>query len=363
MIEHSQMLRIKKLKGGGIIATAARHNLREIQAERGAGSNIDPLRTKLNYVLQGAGSAADVAKLAQALMDDAEVKPLRKDAVRCLEIIFSLPPQSVIEHGKFFPDCVAWTKRYFNVPILSAIVHLDESAPHCHVLLLPLVDARMVGSGLFGNRATLQALHAAFHVQVGQAHGLARQATQKRHSAVVRREAADMVLAALKVNQSGLDGGVMGLLRDCIAHNPEPLIQALKLTMPRKQSKHKTFAAIMTQNKPEKPIGFDRKKPIGFAAGTSDEKDRTLSCVGFGKSPPPVSPAEPSHSSYQDGYVRERESEQAADYWDEVQGEFIRPPANTKPKPAQSEPARATASIHRLQLVADGRMQPIKHYA
>lgn len=106
MIEHSQMLRIKKLKGGGIIATAARHNLREIQAERGAGSNIDPLRTKLNYVIQGAGSASDVANLAQALMDDAGVKPLRKDAVRCLEIIFSLPPQSVIEQSVFF--LIAW---------------------------------------------------------------------------------------------------------------------------------------------------------------------------------------------------------------------------------------------------------------
>ncbi len=363
MIEHSQMLRIKKLKGGGIIATAARHNLREIQAERGAGSNIDPLRTKLNYVIQGAGTAADVANLAQALMDNAEVKPLRKDAVRCLEIIFSLPPQSVIEQSIFFPDCVAWTKHYFQVPILSATVHLDESAPHCHVLLLPLVNTRMIGSGLFGNRATLQALHADFHVQVGQVHGLARQATQKRHSAVVRREAADMVMTALKVNQSGLNGSVLGLLRDCIAHNPEPLIQALKLTMPRKQSKHKTFAAIMTQNKPEKPIGFNRKKPIGFAAVISDEKEQSLSCVGFGKSIQLVSPAEPLHSSYQDSYIRERESEQAADYWDEVQGEFIRPPANTKQKPAQSEPARTTASIHRFHQVTGGRMEPIKNYA
>ncbi|BBJ24583.1 plasmid recombination protein [Candidatus Nitrotoga sp. AM1P] len=348
MIEHSQMLRIKKLKGVGIIATAARHNLREIQAERGAGSNIDPFRTKLNYVIQGANSASDVASLAQALMDDAGVKPLRKDAVRCLEIIFSLPPQSVIEQSVFFPDCVAWAKRYFQVPILSATVHLDESAPHCHVLLLPLVNARMIGSGLFGNRATLQALHAAFHVQVGQVHGLARQATPKRHSAVVRREAADMVMTALKVNQCGLNDSVMGLLRDCIAYNPEPLLQALKLTMPRKQSKHKTFAAIMTQSKPEKPIGFNMKKPIGFDAVISDEKKQSLSCVGFGKSIQLISPAEPLHSSYQDRYIRERESEQAADYWDEVQGEFIKLPAKQKMKSAEIERVREAIQGTRL---------------
>lgn len=330
MIEHSQILRIKKLKGGGIIATAARHNLREIQGELGACSNIDPIRSKLNYIIQGPNSAADVVKLAQALMNDANVKPLRKDAVRCLEIIFSLPPHSVIEQSVFFPECVAWTKSYFQVPILSAIVHLDESAPHCHVLLLPLVNARMIGSDLFGNKTTLQALHADFHNQVGQVYGLARQAMQKRHSAAVRREAANMVMDALKLNQNSI---VMNLLRDCIEQNPEPLIQALRMTMPRKRSKHKTFAAIMTQNKPEKPIGFNTKKPIGFEVVISDKKKQTLSCVGFGKSSPLISPAEPLHTSYQDGYIRGRES------------------------------ARATANIHRLTLFAGGRMEPIKNYA
>lgn len=51
--EHTQLLRIKKLKGGGIIATAARHNLRETQAVRGADSHIDPRKTSLNVVLRG----------------------------------------------------------------------------------------------------------------------------------------------------------------------------------------------------------------------------------------------------------------------------------------------------------------------
>lgn len=345
-MSHVHVLRIGRLTGKGIIQAAAKHNLREIQAERGAGSNIDPLRTKLNYVLQGHATAASVAAMAQTLMDSAKVRPLRKDAVRGLEIIFSLSPYSTIEHSKFFPDCVAWTERYFQVPILSATVHLDESAPHCHALLLPLVDGRMIGSSLFGNRTKLQALQADFHIQVGQGYGLARQAAQKRHSAAVRREAADMVLAAIKVNPSGLDDCVMGLLRDCIAHNPEPLIQSLKLTMPRKQSKHKTFAAIMTQNKPEKAIGFERKKPIGLGANEPAKNHRNLSCVGLPESTPLVSSADASHpSDFQDEYVRERESEQAADYWDEVLGEFIRPPTKTKPKSAEIDRVRTAIEV------------------
>lgn len=44
-------LRVKKLKGGGIIGVAARHNKREIQAKMGAAGSIDPTRLYLNCAL------------------------------------------------------------------------------------------------------------------------------------------------------------------------------------------------------------------------------------------------------------------------------------------------------------------------
>ena len=349
-MSHVHVLRIGRLTGKGIILAAAKHNLREIQAERGAGSNIDPLRTKLNYVLQGHATAANVAASAQALMDSAKVNPLRKDAVRGLEIIFSLSPLSAIEHGKFFPDCVAWTERYFQVPILSATVHLDESAPHCHVLLLPLVDGRMIGSSLFGNRAKLQALQADFHALVGQGYGLARQATQKRHSAAARREAADMIVAAMKEKPSWLDNRTfVEAMRAAFAQNPEPLIQCLGMNMPRKQSKYKTFASIIAKPcKSEKPIGFHRMKPIGFNDGSGDEKKQNLSCVGLAESTHLVSPADELHpNDIQEEYFRERDSELNAGYWDELRGEFIKPPTKTKPKSSEIDRVRTAIQVVR----------------
>ena len=56
-------LRVKKLKGGGIVLAAARHTLREIQAELGAGGTIDPTRMGMNVVMHGPGDAADVRVL------------------------------------------------------------------------------------------------------------------------------------------------------------------------------------------------------------------------------------------------------------------------------------------------------------
>ncbi len=79
--DHIQVLRVQKLKGGGIIGIAARHNLREIQAELGADSHIDPHRSAQNIILQGAGAASGIAAEAIKMMESADVLPLRKGAV------------------------------------------------------------------------------------------------------------------------------------------------------------------------------------------------------------------------------------------------------------------------------------------
>jgi len=217
---HVQFLRIKKLTGKAIIEVAARHNHREILAEMGVtkDSHIDPTRTGLNHVLHGCNTAAGVAREAQTLMSEAGIKAMRKDAVRALEIIFSLSPHSPIDHNRFFGDAFQWSGQYFKAPVISAIVHNDEAAPHCHVLLLPLVGGRMIGSDLMGGRARLQAMQADFHVQVGQRHGLARQTAQKRHSATIRRQAIDSAFDVLKVN-SGLNDDVLHVLLEPHANN------------------------------------------------------------------------------------------------------------------------------------------------
>ena len=163
-----QFLSMKKLTGQDKVRRAAKHNLRELQAELGADSHIDHTRIGLNQVIAGPDKAADVADYADSLMRDAGVGKLRRDAVRSIEIIFSLPAHSTIGHTAFFSDSLAWVKSYFGVPVLSAVIHLDEAAPHCHMLLLPLVDGRMVGSNLVGNRTRLQATQTSFFEQVGR---------------------------------------------------------------------------------------------------------------------------------------------------------------------------------------------------
>jgi hypothetical protein len=331
---HVQVVRIKKLAGTNIVNVAARHNLREIVTERGADSHIDTTRTGLNRVLLGDHTAAGVAVMAQALLDNAGVKVLRKDAVRALEIIFCLPLDSSIDHDLFFRDALAWTDEYFHAPIISAVIHYDEAAPHCHVLVLPLVRGRMIGSDLMGNCAKLQALQFDFHAKIGQRHGLARHVAPKRLSASVRRLAVDAVFDMLEAN-SGLNPDVLTALLAPHLQNPEPLLLALGLEMPKPIVKG-TFAGIMTKpTKPErtqKPIGFDDTKPIGFGDVPAPEKEQTLSCVGFGKSTPSIITTENRQTDEKAGdLVREREADNAAGQWNGERGEFIKPPPPAQP--------------------------------
>ena len=380
---HAQFLRIKKLTGKAIIEVAARHNHREILAELGAspGGRIDPARVGLNRVLRGQSTAAAVASQAQTLMDDAGVKVMRKDAVRALEIIFSLPPESSIDHDRFFNESVQWAGQYFAAPVISAIVHNDEAAPHCHVLLLPLVDGRMIGSDLMGGRAKLQALQADFHAQVGQRHGLARQTAQKRPSAATRKQAMDSAFDVLEATYGISAAHLLALLAPH-AGDPAPLLLALGLTMPTSTGVKGSFVQTMTKPcKPEKPIGFSKKKPIGFDGSAAPENEQTLSCVGFGKFAPPFPPPnEPQTTSAStpgptpttaasttaaadtappqgdddtdepaDRLTRERDSDYYADQWDADTGEWV------TPKPARASHKAIAAESVRMALGSIGK--------
>jgi hypothetical protein len=188
---------------------------------------------------------------------------LRKDAVRAEEVVISLPVGVRVNIEGFFDDSLAWVRAFYNVPVLSAVVHLDEAAPHLHVLLLPLQDGRMVGSDLVGNITRLQAMQSGFFEAVASKHGLTKPKAEKRLSRTVRDMAARLVLNCLQSHPERLQlPDVRTALVQLVAAKPMQLIAALGLEMPAsKAKKNRTLVQIMT--KPCKPE--PKKNPIGFA--------------------------------------------------------------------------------------------------
>lgn len=247
---NSQFLRMKKLTGKDIVEVAGRHNHREILHELGRSYNsaIDLTRVGLNYVIRGGQTAAAIAQEAQERMTSAGIIRLRKDAVRALELIVSLNPGSGVNERKYFADATAWCESYFGAPVISAIVHLDEGAPHCHIILLPLVGGRMIGSELMGYKSRLQDIQQDFNRKVGASYGLTYSSKAVRLTGKSRRAMAASILRKVCSDIALLSTPkIREILTELISAKPEALHAAIGLVSTEKpMPRARSFVEIMT---------------------------------------------------------------------------------------------------------------------
>jgi hypothetical protein len=301
------------------LESAAKHNKRELASELEGRGRIDGERVKLNYSIAGAVDSAGVVAIAAELMSAIDYEPKRGDWCQALEFVFSLPPNTAIDTAQYFADCVAWCVQWFDTGnILSADVHLDESAQHCHILIAPIQDGRWVGGKLIEKDA-YRAMRESFGRQVAAAYGLSLtdKLTGKRKS-----EAVAMVLQAIETNHRDVIGtSLWQPLKQSIESNPAPFVAAMGLELPDiSPKKVRTMAQIFTSpgKGPRKepahlskvqpirdctdansamPYGFDRpdepKKPthaIPYRFENEDAKSQSLSCVGIALSQQTILP-------------------------------------------------------------------------
>lgn len=259
---------------------AARHNLREIQAEQGATGRIDPTRTHRNSVLHGPAYAVEVQAKAGALLGAAGINAgkLRRDHCQAIEAVFSLPQDAAIhDSAAYFAQCLAWLAGALALPVLSAVVHRDESAMHLHVLLLPVKDGAHVGSAPI-DRAALKRLRENFFTKVAGPAGLKRTGAKVR--GVVKQWAVDAVLQRCEaLGLPAANGPLWPVLADAIKRDPTPALLALDIDVNTIRPADK----LRPNEPPQNPIGI-ASNPIGFQK--EGAKHRTLSCVGIDHSTP-----------------------------------------------------------------------------
>ncbi len=337
---------MQALSGNGKLLAAARHNKRLIQKELGAAGHIDATKMHMNYALLGDATPEAVAAKAKSILQSLGITKLRKNAVSAIEIVFSLPVHAQIDHRAYFTDCQAWAAGQFGAEnLLSLDVHLDEAAPHCHILLLPLLGGRMRGSDVMGNRQALQARQTSFYEQVSQRYGLLKPRST-RPSPEAKQSAVSAVLAHLRVsNDAILKSAAWALVRDLIDHEPIRWAECLgvEVESSSKPKQARTMAQIFTSKgkgaQKEKPAN---KTPIG---NLTAQNNNPYLCVGVSsKSCLPTATKEPLIE------VRERESDCTPDkgYWDENTGEYIKvtPRVKTNKLAAQQWVNKALAGVH-----------------
>ncbi len=241
----SHLLRLGTIKGKHGVLVAMQHNKRTLQSERGASANIDATRTSFNYSIASESSPEAIAMQAKMQILKANIEP-RKNQVMAVEIVISLPIDRHSQDTKpFFTDCYGWVVQTFECEMLSFDVHLDESAPHCHAVILPLIDGKMQGRKLMGDRGNLMRLINKFHAEVARHYGLSR-SDRKRLNNADKQTLEKLVLTRLKTD-AAMQSSVWACLRDAIHNDPLPFAQMLSIQTPlATQGKNKSFVQIMT---------------------------------------------------------------------------------------------------------------------
>lgn len=240
----SHIIRLGTVKGKNGVLEALKHNRRELVAERGAPANIDASSSHLNYALHGEGEAQAIATHAKVQMLKAGIETPRKNCVMAVEVLFSLPIDRHQQDTRpFFCDCYEWVKATFCAgELLSFDVHLDEAAPHAHALILPLVDGKMQGNAMMGNKSNLKRLDNLFFNQVAARHGLIKH-DYKRLNARDRQALVREVLKRLN-GDSVRKSAIWAWVRDAITASPMQCAEILGIEIAAAQKKQKHFVDI-----------------------------------------------------------------------------------------------------------------------
>ena len=106
-------------------------------------------------------------------------RKVRNDAVlMCSFVIGSdssfFVDRTPYDRQRFFEEATEYfAERYGRENIISAVVHTDETTPHLHLNLIPIVGNRLSAKQLF-TRTSLRELQTDFHEKVGKRWGLER---------------------------------------------------------------------------------------------------------------------------------------------------------------------------------------------
>lgn len=161
--------------------------------------DIDSSRTHNNYhIISPQGSYMDFinGRIATLTLK----RKIRSDAVYMNSYILGSDKQffenmPLWQQREFFEECVNFIANKFGREnIISAIVHMDETNPHMHLNIVPIVNGKLCSKDLYDKRK-LSKLQTEIWAAVGQKYGLQRgkEGSQRKHKSTADFKA-DMII-------------------------------------------------------------------------------------------------------------------------------------------------------------------------
>lgn len=127
-------------------------------------SNIDATRTHLNYNLAPCDVKGEV-RTAMAEHERTAGRAVRSDANVLFDWVVTLPQDCPQESAReFFGGVLEFIQaRYGADNVLGAYVHMDETTPHVHVPVLPMIDGKLQASKVITRNDLMR-----FHGELGE---------------------------------------------------------------------------------------------------------------------------------------------------------------------------------------------------
>ena len=155
-----------------------RENERDENYKSKKNPQIDKTRTPNNYHIIGRDETY-ISYIDKRIKKLAPKRKIKDDAVLINSFILGSDSEFFAsltseQQKDFFRDCaMCFAERYGEENIISAVVHMDETNPHMHLNLIPVLEGRLCSKLLFDRKA-LRELQTDFHKKVGEKWGLKR---------------------------------------------------------------------------------------------------------------------------------------------------------------------------------------------
>lgn len=223
-----------KIKSYQQLLAAGKHNYRLINTEIGLekGGKINPQHSYLNKILNGTDNPKELRDGTKRIIEANYSRKLRKDAVIAVEIMFSPNSNFSMDFNDFFEDCLQWTKDYYQLPILSAVSHFDETSPHLHVLMLPLKNGCMIGSKIIGYKSNLRYMKESFHSRLATKYQLIQYVKKENYSSEQIGMITNLIIKKLFC-LSNMNNWSITELSKAIKKYPFHIAQAIGIEMPK----------------------------------------------------------------------------------------------------------------------------------
>lgn len=178
-----------------VIAHNMRENIydrdgNEITNPQKAGDWYEPERANLNSYSKDIEKPEDALKKRNDRIKEANlVRKPQKNASYAIEGVFSASPEMAEEWKNSSKDLKTWNKyldksrkwaekQFGKDNVLHTAIHMDETTPHLHVVMVPIMEKdgknRYSSSNFLGGPAGLKKLHTEYHRAVGKDFGLER---------------------------------------------------------------------------------------------------------------------------------------------------------------------------------------------